>query len=130
MQDARLRQEDGSWYLTGTDPSRGARRDFKLERISSVEAVARAEEAVEPAGPASEPRRVTLVFDSEHWLELLPWHDLEEARHAAGNIMAKTAWYGGMWLPRMIAACGGHVACDDPMLAAAVHGLAAAELGQ
>ena len=64
VQDARLRQEDGSWYLTGTDPSRGARRDFKLERISSVEATARADKAVEPAGPASEPRRVTLVFDS------------------------------------------------------------------
>ena len=44
--------------------------------------------------------------------------------------MAKTAWYGGMWLPRMIAACGGHVTRDDPMLAAAVHGLAAAELRQ
>ena len=45
VQDARLRQEDGSWYLTGTDPSRGARRDFKLERISSVEAAAHAEKA-------------------------------------------------------------------------------------
>ena len=107
VQDARLRQEDGSWYLTGTDPSRGARRDFKLERISSVEAV-----------------------DSEHWLELLPWHDLEVTRHADGTLTARTAWYGGMWLPRMIAACGGHVACDDPMLAAAVHGLTAAELGR
>ena len=130
VQDARLRQEDGSWYLTGTDPSRGARRDFKLERISSVEAAAHAEKAVEPAGPASEPRRVTLVFDSEHWLELLPWHDLEVTRRANGTLTAKTAWYGGMWLPRMIAACGGHVTCDDSMLAAAVHGLATAELGR
>lgn len=130
VQDARLRQEDGSWYLTGTDPSRGARRDFKLERISSVEAVARTEEAVVPASPASEPRRVTLTFDSEHWLELLPWHDLEVTRHADGTLTAKTTWYGGMWLPRMIAACGGHVSCDDPMLAAAVRGLATAELGR
>ena len=30
----------------------------------------------------------------------------------------------------MIAACGGHVTCDDSMLAAAVRGLAAAELGR
>ena len=30
----------------------------------------------------------------------------------------------------LIAACGGHVTCDNPMLAAAVHGLATAELGR
>lgn len=130
VKDGRLQQDDGNWYLVGQDISRGAERRFKLERMSSVEAVKPDEEAAEPASPTSEPRLVTLTFDSQHWLELLPWHDLEVTRHADGTLTAKTPWYGGVWLPRMIAACGGHVTCDDPMLAAAVRGLAAAELGR
>lgn len=129
---ARLRQDNGDWYLTGTDRSRNATRSFKLERISKVEGVEAPKKSAttegEPASRASELRQVTLTFDSRHWLELLPWHDLEVTSHTDGTLTAKTPWYGGMWLPRMIAACGGHVTCDDPEVSVRARGLAAAEL--
>lgn len=128
VKDGRLQQDDGSWYLVGQDISRRAERRFKLERMSSVEAVESAKEDVEVVSVTSEPRQVTLTFDSRHWLELLPWHDLEVTPHADGTLTAKTPWYGGTWLPRMIAACGGHVVCDDPEVSAYARGLAAAEL--
>lgn len=129
----RLTQSDGAWYLEAFDLDRGQGRIFRLDRMSDVEAMpadgkgdGEAQDA--PSSPSTEPRRVTLTFDDEHWLELLPWHDLETHRKKNGTIEARTSWYGGVWLPRMIAACGGHVTCDDPALMAAVRGVAAAAL--
>lgn len=131
----RLTQSDGAWHLEAFDLDRSQGRTFRLDRMSEVESVvagSREDGEAEggPMSPSTEPRQVTLTFDDAHWLELLPWHDLETRRKKNGAIEAKTSWYGGTWLPRMIAACGGHVTCGDPALMAAVRGVAAAALAQ
>lgn len=131
----RFEQRDGVHTLRALDLDRDAQRTFCLDGISDARLFGEPrrkdeDEGDEAAVAGQEARQVTLWFDDEHWLELLPWLDLEARRSKSGGLLAKTPWYGGTWLPRMIAACGGHVTCDDPEVTVAVHKIAAAELGK
>lgn len=59
-------------------------------------------------------RAVEITFSDRRYLDLLPWHDLRVARVGEdGSVIARTEYYGGMWLPRMIAACGGAARTTD-----------------
>lgn len=57
---------------------------------------------------------VRLTFGDERYLDLLAWHDLRVTTGPGTvPVEAETPYYGGSWLPRMVAACGGTVRCDD-----------------
>lgn len=112
-----LRFEDDVWYLDAHDLERREERTFRLDRMERVEAVRPA--AAAPRRVAREARTVTLTFRDPALLEALPWHDLHVTdAEKDGAVAAQTPYYGGMWLPRMVAACGGAVTCDDPEVSA------------
>lgn len=120
----RLRCEDDAWYLEAYDLDRAGERTFRLDRMSEVQAAARGDAAAgrtpcagRPAQPA---RMVRITFDDPHYLKLLPWHELSVLERSDGRAVAETPFFGGPWLVRMIAACGGSAHVEDPELAALV----------
>ena len=122
-----LRFEDDVWYLDAHDLDRREERTFRLDRMERVEAVRPA--AAAPRRVAREARTVTLTFRDPALLEALPWHDLHVTdAEKDGAVAAQTPYYGGMWLPRMVAACGGAVTCDDPEVSALARGYAREQL--
>lgn len=108
-----LRSEAGAWYLDAYDLDRGAERTFRVDRMEDARLGGRAS-APEGRG-RQEPRTVTLSFSEPRYLSLLPWHDLRAvSAPGAVPVVVRTPYYGGMWLPRMVAACAGTARCDDP----------------
>lgn len=128
-----LRCEGEYWYLDGWDLGRRGERTFRLDRMSLVRTApaptgAKAAEAA--AGRAHKAsREVRLVFRDERPLSTLPWHGLAvEGQDANGNVVARVAYYGGEWLVRMLAACGGTVTVEDEDLAARMRDYARSQL--
>ena len=109
-----LRTEDDAWFLDAFDLVRDGERTFRLDRMEGVSLGDHPEAPQSEArGPSARPVNVT--FDDASYLDLLPWHDLQiVSAPAEGPIQARIPYYGGMWLPRMIAACAGTARCDDP----------------
>ena len=122
----RFDPNDGAWLLEGFDLLRQGKRRFRLDRIEDVRLVEGGGPAHTVAASQDAPRTVTITFDSPHWVELLPWHDLTPVKRR--ELTYTTPWYGGDWLPRMIAACGGHATCDDKEVAGAARAIATAWL--
>ena len=98
-----LYTEDGYWYLRGFDHTRGAGRTFRLDRMDAAESVAP---------------------------ELWPADDRTDTRPTnatpADVVRTRSATYvvahdfGGVWLPRRLAACAGKVTVFDDALAARI----------
>lgn len=111
-----IRAEGDSWYLDAHDLDRGGERTFRLDRMEEVEQgprVAAPKGCEKGAG-----REVGVTFDDAHYLDLLPWHGLRVTGTGEdGSVSALIDYYGGMWLPRMIAACGGAARTTDPEVA-------------
>lgn len=111
-----IRAEGDSWYLDAHDLDRGGERTFRLDRMEEVEQgprVAAPKGCEKGAG-----REVGVTFDDAHYLDLLPWHGLRVTGTGEdGSVSARIDYYGGMWLPRMIAACGGAARTTDPEVA-------------
>lgn len=118
----RLHLEDGSWYLDAFDVARQGERTFRLDRMSALELRPRSAGQSLPAQDQRRPRLVRLAFSDERYLSLLPWHDLRPAGRdpQTGAALYDTPLYGGTWLARMVAACGGSCTTTDPELAALV----------
>lgn len=108
-----LRHEDETWYLDAHDLVREGERTFRLDRMSDLESRPRSPER---KGAPRAARLVRITFSDPRYLDLLPWHDLRVTGRdeRSGTVSAQTEYYGGMWLPRMLAACGGTAAVDDP----------------
>lgn len=125
-----LRSEEDSWYLDAWDLDRRGERTFRLDRMSDA-APAPAPETGVGAGDASRgaAHEVRVTFRDDRFLTLLPWHGLTvEGRGEDGVVRARVAYYGGDWLVRMLAACGGTATTDDAELGARVRAHAAALL--
>ena len=119
----RLRHEEGLWYLDALDLNRGGERTFRLDRMADVRVVGRGGSRDSRPRPA---RQVLLTFSDARYLDLLPWHELHvvERGKRDGLVRAETSYYGGMWLPRMIAACAGTATTNDPEVNALVENYA------
>lgn len=113
-----IRNDEDLWYLDAYDLDRAGQRTFRIDRMT----------APEEGGPVTEPspgdarqhtassaaRAVQITFYDESLLNALPWHDLQIIeRTEDGYVRVETPYYGGMWLPRMLAACGASAACSD-----------------
>lgn len=110
-----LRHKDGHWYLDAHDLLRRDRRTFRVDRMEDVSL-----SASRDGGGAGEKdaagggRLVLLRFSDARLLDALPWHDLTvEGTDEQGRVLASIPYYGGMWLPRMVAACGSSVSTSD-----------------
>lgn len=122
-----IRHEEGRWYLDAYDLGRHGERTFRLNRMEGVEAISPA--PPEARGARRRAHTVTLTFSDARYLDLLPWHDLTVEKGAgSGVVRATIPYYGGMWLPRMVAACGGSVTADDADVNALAKGYARSQL--
>lgn len=123
-----LRTEDDAWFLDAFDLARDGERTFRLDRMEDA-SVGGHPEAPQPETRGPSARLVDVSFDDASYLDLLPWHDLQVVSSPAGKpVRARIPYYGGMWLPRMIAACAGSAHCDDPEVAALVKSYAREQL--
>lgn len=123
----RLSQEDGAWYLHGLDLNKGAARIFRLDRMSGVESMAREDAGCAGGTVATDVRRVELVFLERRFLDLFQWPGLEVTSDGE-EVVGSLPYYGGIWLPRQIAGCGGKVVARDPEVAELVRMYAADQL--
>jgi len=106
-----VRLEDDAWYLDGFDRARGGQRTFRVDHMSNVSVVTPAGEVAEKEIAPS--REVRITLRDEHYLALLHWKHLEVISRKDGVISARIPYFGGMWLPRMVAACSGTASTDD-----------------
>lgn len=123
-----LRNDDGAWLLDAHDLDRRGTRTFRVDRMGDVEVGPRgADEGRPEAGRGA--RTVRLTFDDASLVGLLAWHDLRVVS-APGTlpVVAETPYYGGSWLPRMVAACGASARCDDPEVTALAEAYARRQL--
>lgn len=106
-----VRLEDDAWYLDGFDRVRGGQRTFRVDHMSDALVVASAGRVSEEKNEPS--REVRITFRDEHYLTLLHWKHLEIISREDGVVSARIPYFGGMWLPRMVAACSGTATTDD-----------------
>lgn len=129
-----FRRSEGAWYLDAVDAEGGARKTFRLDRMTGVEEAGRAADGAarssksEPAADTT--RRVAIRFDDLRFYDLFFWPRLEVTSQddEAGTLEGTIPYYGGDWLARQLAGCGGHVHVDDPDVTAAVRAYAAGQL--
>ena len=124
----KLLQEDGAWYLRGIDLDKRAERLFRLDRMLKVAAIPRREdEQLEPES-SGEAKRIELVFYDKHYLDLFFWPGLHvDSESESDEVTGTLPYFGGMWLPRQIAGCGGAVEARDEEVAALFQEYAAAQ---
>lgn len=117
-----LAQADGCWYLDCIDVERGGKRTFRLDRMAEARGVARTREARGGGQEASRPVRLT--FRDPRYLDLFVWPGLELDEGSSGAadcaISGTIPYFGGTWLARQLAGCGGKVTTDDAELLARV----------
>ena len=118
VEPERLRHSDGHWYLDGYDVDRGGDRSFRLDRMGEVRASDTLVPVMEPREPLE--RDVELRFLDRTYLDVLDWPELHDLREVNGELVGTIPYYGGNWLVRRIAACGGGVTTSDFALAAQV----------
>ena len=116
-----LRSEEGAWYLDAWDLDRRGERSFRLDRMSGAEVAGAippdATGEAEAAAANETAREVTVTFSDPRYLTTLPWHALTVTEQRDdGTVEARIPYYGGDWLPRMLAACGGTATTDDEEL--------------
>jgi proteasome accessory factor C len=123
----RVRHEEGTWYVDATDMDSGGERTFRLDRMGNV---TREDMMARPATPesATHSRTLTVEFDDVRYLDSLAWPGLRVTSRTDGHVTAEIPYYGGDWLPRHIAACGGTARADDEQVMAQVRRIAMDEL--
>lgn len=127
----RTERRGNSWYLIATDLASGGERTFRMDHMSAVAlgSAAPSSQEPQPAGQQSDGQMVGLVFGDPSYLDLLDWHGLVVEARSEGTVRAHIPWYGGDWLPRMVAACAGTASCDDARVMARAQELARELLG-
>lgn len=122
-----LRHEEGSWYLDALDLDRQGERTFRVDRMAHARCLGPAQ-----GGNSEEKRQrrlVNVTFSDARYLQLLPWHDLEAREpDEDGHVRATLPYYGGGWLPRMLAACAGTATADDAEVNETVRAYASTQL--
>lgn len=115
-----IRQENELWYLDAFDLQRNGQRTFRLDRMEEPVQSGRAPlDAASAKGPDhGDTRHVRLTFRDTRYLNLFEWPDLaldaeDKDGGQTGSVTGTIPYFGGGWLPRRIAACGGTVTCDD-----------------
>ena len=123
-----IHQAEGSWYVDAFDVDRRGMRAFRSDRIADVVEVGPSEDHGAPCQESE--RLVTVRFEDPSVLTTLWWPNLEVVEEKDGHVVARIPYYGGDWLARRLAACGGTATTDDPELAARTQVVASQLLGE
>ena len=118
-----VRHENNAWYLDTIDLDRKAGRTFRVDRMSDIRVMANPSESLDDVSSERENRMVTVAFPDAGILEALEWHGIQVIGTSGSHTVATIPFYGGTWLPRHLAACGG-VATNDAELTEAVRATA------
>lgn len=120
-----LRHDGDFWYLDAFDLDRDAMRTFRVDRMDDVRVMSHAAPGAGDELPAArDERTVQVAFAGTRFLDLLEWPRLEIVGVAGERHVGELPDYGGTWLPRHLAACGGDVVTSDEDLAARVRDVA------
>ena len=120
-----LRRSDDLWYLDAYDHGREAVRTFRIDRMSDVRvAPVPGDATVTATAPKSE-RQVVVAFLDKGLLDLFVWPRIAVLAERDGLVVATLPFYGGVWLPRHLAACADAVRTSDKELATLVREVAA-----
>ncbi len=113
--------EDDLWYLDARDLGRRALRTFRIDKMQDVRvAAAIPAKQLAEIDETPEVRKAIVAFTDPHLLETLDWPKLEALGMREGAVVTTIPFYGGTWLPRHLAACGGTVTVDDTALASTI----------
>jgi predicted DNA-binding transcriptional regulator YafY len=108
-----ISHRDGQWYLEGYDLSRSAMRNFRIDRMTDV-TIAKDHANVPEIAPDGTPQRtINFVLLDQALADALPWNQTSFTPLASGATLVRCPYFGGTWLPRRLAACGGAIAIDD-----------------
>ena len=108
-----ISHRDGQWYLEGYDLSRSAMRNFRIDRMKDV-AIAKDHANVPEVAPDGAPQRtINFVLLDQALADALPWNQTSFTPLTSGATLVSCPYFGGTWLPRRLAACGGAIAIDD-----------------
>ena len=118
-----LHQAEGMWYVDAFDVDRQGMRAFRADRIHDVEERGTATRHEQAA--SAQARLVDVCFRDPSVLTTLWWPGLEVVSQEGDRVTARIPYYGGDWLARRLAACGGTATTDDPELARRVGEVAA-----
>ena len=112
-----VRRANELWYLDAYDFDRRALRTFRIDRMSDVRitSVAAAHGKSSPTAARTE-RTAEVTIRDRTALDLFEWPRLEVVGEQDGCVVAQLPYYGGMWLPRRLAACVGLVTTPDEEL--------------
>lgn len=126
-----VRHELNAWYLDAFDLDRRALRTFRVDRMQNMRVTALDPDGIrEDEGFLSKGSPITVAFGDRAILEALEWPKLEVAGERDGCVVTTIPYYGGSWLPRHLAACGGRVVVGDEEVAKAVRTEASRVLGE
>lgn len=124
-------RSEGLWYLEAVDAD-GARKTFRLDRMVGATLAGRsAQDTQRGVDTAAEKTpRIAIHFDDLRFYDLFFWPRLEVTRRddEAGTLDGNIPYYGGDWLVRQLAGCGGTVRVDDAGVSEAVREYASAML--
>jgi proteasome accessory factor C len=112
----RVRRTDDSWYLDAYDLRRGAERVFRLDRMGEPTLYDNAPDLRKQQADSIK-RMVTVCFADPAYLDLFNWEGLEVLERVGDSTTVRMPLYGGDWLARHLAACGGTVWVGDEDLA-------------
>jgi proteasome accessory factor C len=112
----RVRRTDDSWYLDAFDMARGADRVFRLDRMSGA-VLYDIPSNLRKQQEKSIDRMVTVRFEAPEYLNLFNWEGLVLLAREGDTTTVRLPLYGGDWLARHLAACGGTVRTGDQALA-------------
>lgn len=118
-----IRHVDEFWYLDTFDYGRRAQRTFRIDRMADVHIARVLEDEPVPDAPTQrQERMVGITFSGHTMLDLLEWPRLEVLGTRGKAIVTQLPFYGGMWLPRHLAACGSLATTSDDELASLARG--------
>ena len=108
-----ISHRNGQWYLEGYDLSRAAMRNFRIDRMTGV-TIAKDHANVPKVAPDGTPQRtINFVLLNQALADALPWNQTSFTPLASGATLVSCPYFGGTWLPRRLAACGGAIAIGD-----------------
>ncbi len=107
-----LYSDNEFWYIKGIDHDDPRKlKNFKIDRMSELEVVDSLGDVSKLS--ADEEQIVELTFRNKIYIDYLYWPKLKTLEETDDKIVATIPYYGGTWLPRQVAACGGTVTTNN-----------------
>ncbi|MGI6230933.1 MAG: helix-turn-helix transcriptional regulator [Tractidigestivibacter sp.] len=111
-----LRVSGDHWILDGIDMDKRAMRHFRVDHMSDILQIP-AEEEDEAAMVEDAPlRQVRVTFHNKSYLSIFDWPGARLISDGDDGTTIELPYFGGMWLPRRLAACGGTLTIYDEEL--------------